>query len=43
MMMIASKKIARDTWARLWLLRRQEKGGFHTIFRELSVEDLDGF
>ena len=38
-----SKKVARKTWARLWLLRRQEKWSFYTIFRELSVEDSDGF
>ena len=38
-----SKKVARKTWARLRLLRRQEKGAFYTIFRELSVEDLEGF
>ena len=38
-----SKKVSRKTWARLWHLRRQEKGAFHTIFRELSVEDEDGF
>ena len=38
-----SKKVARKTWDRLWLLRRQEKGAFYPIFRELSVEDLDGF
>ena len=38
-----SKKVARKTWARLWFLRRQEKGAFYTIFRELSVEDEDGF
>ena len=43
MMMIASKRVARKTWARLWLQRRQEKGVFPTIFRELSVKDLDGF
>ena len=38
-----SKKVARKTWARPWLLRRHEKGAFYTLFRELSVEDLDGF
>ena len=38
-----SKKVARKTWARPWFLRRQEKGAFYTIFRELSVEDEDGF
>ena len=48
MMMLAddssvSKQVARKSWARLWLLRRQEKGAFYTIFRELSVEDSDGF
>ena len=36
-------KNARKTWARLWLLRRQDKEAFYTIFRELSVEDSDGF
>ena len=30
-------------WVRLWLLRRQERGAFYTIFRELSLEVLDGF
>ena len=38
-----SKKVARKSWARLWLLRRQAKGAFYTIFRELSLEDSDGF
>ena len=38
-----SKKVVRKTWAHFWLLRRQEKGAFYTIFRELSVEDSDGF
>ena len=48
MMMLAddssvSKQVARKSWARLWLLRRQEKGAFYTIFRELSMEDSEGF
>ena len=38
-----SKQVARKSWARLWLLRRQEKGAFYTIFRELSMEDSDEF
>ena len=38
-----SKNVARKTWARLWLLRRQGKWAFYTIFRELSMEDSDGF
>ena len=38
-----SKKVARKTWARLWLLRRQEKGALYTLFRELSAEDSVGF
>ena len=38
-----SKQVARKSWARLWRLRRQEKGASYTIFRELSVEDSDGF
>ena len=28
---LVSKKVARKKWARLWLLRRQEKGAFYTI------------
>ena len=40
---LVAEKLARKTWARLWLLRRQEKGAFYTSFRELSVEDSDGF
>ena len=40
---LVSKKVARKKWARLWLLRRQEKGAFYTIFRQLSEEDSDGF
>ena len=36
-----SKKVARKTWARLWLLRRQEEGAFYTLFLEMSVEDFE--
>ncbi len=35
--------VERKTWARNWLLRRTERGAFHTIFRELSIEDTAGF
>ena len=40
---LVSKKVAKKTWARLWLLRKREKRAFYTIFRELSVKDSDGF
>lgn len=33
----------RKIWCRLWLLRREERGAYHTIFRELSIEDTPGF
>ena len=36
-------QVARKTWARQWLLRRQEKGAFYTIFQELAMEDCEGF
>ena len=32
--------LERKTRARQWLLRREEKGAFHTIFQELAIEDL---
>ena len=38
-----TKQVARKTWARQWLLRRQEKGAFYTIFQELAMEDCKGF
>ena len=40
---LATEKVARKTWARLWPLRRQENGAFYTSFRELPVEDSAGF
>ena len=33
----------RKTWARQWLLRREQRGAFHTLFQELAVEDTPGF
>jgi hypothetical protein len=30
-------------WCRQWLLRREERGAWHTIFRELAIEDTPGF
>lgn len=33
----------RRMWARQWLLRREERGAFHTLFQELAVEDTVGF
>lgn len=33
----------RKIWCRLWLLRREERGAYQTIFRELSIEDTPGF
>ena len=35
--------VQRRTWARQWLLRREDKGAFHTIFQELAIEDTAGF
>ena len=40
---LVSKKVAKKTWAPLWLLRKKEKRAFYTILRELSVKDSDGF
>ena len=40
---LVSKKVAKKISTHLWLLRKQEKGAFYTIFRELSVKDSDGF
>lgn len=39
----SSKKVSRKVWARRWLLRRQEKGAFYTIFQELALEDSGCF
>ena len=33
----------RRMWARQWLLRREQRGAFHTLFQELAVEDTPGF
>ena len=35
--------VARKTCARKWLLRRQEKSAFCTIFEELTMEDSKRF
>jgi len=33
----------RRMWARQWLLRREQRGAFQTLFQELAVEDTPGF
>ena len=33
----------RKMWARQWLLQREQRGAFHTLFQELAVEDTLGF
>lgn len=33
----------RRCWTRPWLLKRKERGAFHTIFKELSIQDSVGF
>lgn len=33
----------RRMWARQWLLRREERGMYNTLFQELAVEDTPGF
>ena len=35
--------VDRKQWTRPWLLRREEKGAYYTIFKELAVEDTPGF
>lgn len=35
--------MAREYWIRQWLSRRQERGAYNTIFRELALEDSSGF
>jgi len=30
-------------WTREWLKRREEKGAYYSIFKELAVEDTPGF
>ena len=37
------KRVNRQVWVRDWIARRQEKGAFQGIMRELSVEDTDAF
>ncbi|PFX33921.1 hypothetical protein AWC38_SpisGene1062 [Stylophora pistillata] len=47
MMMMLDEELpvtyAKRMWAQQWLLRREETGGFHTIFQELAAEDTPGF
>ena len=38
-----SKGKKRAFWTRSWFLRRAELGQYHTLMRELEVEDLKGF
>jgi len=35
--------VDRKRWTREWLKRREEKGAYYTIFKELAVEDTPGF
>ena len=37
------KHIQRKHWTRQWILRREERGAFNTIFKELALEDSGGF
>ena len=39
----APMMLERQVWCRQWLLRRTERGAYHTIFKELAVEDTPGF
>ena len=35
--------VERKYWIRQWVARRQERGAYNTIFRELALEDSSGF
>ena len=35
--------VDRQIWTREWILRREQRGTYHTIFRELAIEDTSGF
>ena len=37
------KRWTRTIWTRLWVLRRNINGAFHTIFKELKEQDSDAF
>lgn len=37
------RKRERSTWIRPWLARREERGFFHQLFKEISVEDTPAF
>ena len=37
------EKKKRSTWIRLWLARREERGFYHQLLREISVEDSAAF
>ena len=47
MMMMLDEEVPvpyeRRIWARKWLLRREQKGAFYTLFQELAVEDTAAF
>jgi hypothetical protein len=38
-----SVMLKRRIWCCQWLLRREERGAYHTILREFAIEDTPGF
>ena len=37
------EKLKRSKWIRPWLARREERGFFHQLFQDISVEDTPAF
>ena len=35
--------VERRCWSRQWVLRREERGAYYTIFKEMAIEDSGGF
>ena len=40
---VAPFMLERTIWCRQWLLRREERGAYHTIFKGLAIEDTPIF
>ena len=37
------KHVERRCWTRQWMSRREERGAYYTIFKELAIKDSSGF
>ena len=40
---MTNRLVDQQVWTCEWILRREQLGAYHTIFRELAIEDTSGF